>query len=206
MPGERNTSGCLIALVSVLATALFLGMAGVIGWLLVDRNGGSIGGVLSKKNQNVLNVMTQYDAFMDSADRRMNSLNRELASCEITDDDGFWSGAGKVAKAVGCFKQMKACVLETSDNLQQINVANCPPDFVSSWTVFVQKLDGVVSVFDRATTFNLGAVSAWSELSAMGNEAGAELDSLNNNMLEIAESYGYERHDGSEVDFLEGVK
>ena len=95
MPGEKNASGCLIALVSVLATALFLGMAGGIGWLLIDRNGGSMSGVLSKKNQAVLDVMTQYDAYMDSADRRMNSLNRELASCEITDDDGFWSGAGK---------------------------------------------------------------------------------------------------------------
>ena len=204
MEGKNN--GCLIAFVSVLITALFLGMAGIIGWLLVDRNIGSMRYVPSKNNQNVLNVMTQYDAYMDSANRRMEALNREIAGCEITDDDGFWSGAGKIAKAVGCFKQMKACVLEVRDNLKRINVTNCPPDFVSSWTVFVQKLDGVVSVFDRATTFNLGMASAWSELATMGDEVGMELDNANNNMLEIAESYGYERRNVTEVDFLEGVK
>lgn len=204
---KEKSNGCLIAFVAVLATVLFLGMAGIIGWLLVERNGGLTFDVpIEKKDQNVINVMTQYDAYVDSAERRMEALNRELEGCEITDDDGFWSSAGKVAKAVGCFKQMKSCVLDFRDNLQQINVATCPPDFVSSWTVFIQKLDGIVSVFDRATTFNLGMVSAWSELSTMGDEVGEELDYYNNNMLEIAESYGYERHDETEVDFFEGVK
>ncbi|MBR0225666.1 MAG: hypothetical protein IJL92_06370 [Thermoguttaceae bacterium] len=56
------------------------------------------------------------------------------------------------------------------------------------------------------TALFLGMASAWSELATMGDEVGMELDNANNNMLEVAESYGYERRNVTEVDFLEGVK